>query len=583
MHPLFHVRKIVMQPESVPAYWIESTAPLNVDDPLAQQDVDPQNPASTNPTHVQLPTSPPSMAEVHEVTTADPLDEMADLLVKAHHSGNNPEIVITIHGFNNPVEVVEQRYAAAYSYVNSDEDIRRHKGLVCIGYRWPSEAMGAPRKNFATAMPGVLITLLVASTVLALLSIGTGAFRHHIPWLLKPLHALTYVTALLVFSVPLAAFLLRVVVYFRDIYRATHYGVPDLVEFIRRLDQAVHKRLGSSSTYCVKLSFIGHSMGGFVVTNLVRILSDVFDTNSIGSRDGRNKDPGPNIGRVFILSRLLLISPDIPAEALMMRRANFLASSLRRFEEAYLFSNEGDEVLRLISTLANYFSFPTTRRSHGFRLGNVEVLGDDPNAAPPAYGVVNLAEMQSWSQQWQLCRSDDERDTLVNEQLRYFMRHLRVGSLNFEALHKSIPQLINEDSTPLPLHFTYFDCTDYFDHTVTTASGCRQGAHGVLTYSLQKPKLSVANNWKLLFQYLFKQRNKVDVHSGYFDGLFMQQLIYRLACLGFDQVLPASNPPAPSRSFTELSEVCKQHRIQVLLSPKRMQHTYGLKEAISNT
>jgi len=47
---------------------------------------------------------------------------------------------------------------------------------------------------------------------------------------------------------------------------------------------------------------------------------------------------------------------------------------LSRFDEAYLFSNEGDEVLRQISTLANYFVFPAKSKNHGFRLGNVEIL-----------------------------------------------------------------------------------------------------------------------------------------------------------------------------------------------------------------
>ncbi|NJR51228.1 MAG: hypothetical protein HC780_18285 [Leptolyngbyaceae cyanobacterium CSU_1_3] len=38
----------------------------------------------------------------------------------------------------------------------------------------------------------------------------------------------------------------------------------------------------------IRLSFIGHSMGAFVVTNAVRILSDVFDPGSIGSLDVDN-------------------------------------------------------------------------------------------------------------------------------------------------------------------------------------------------------------------------------------------------------------------------------------------------------
>jgi hypothetical protein len=159
----------------------------------------------------------------------------------------------------------------------------------------------------------------------------------------------------------------------------------------------------------VALSFIGHSMGGLVVTNAIRVLSDVFDPAVILSTDlsGATSDaparlaaqaaqkdaparPGPvsersvapasedqvsgKIGHIFTLMRFVLASPDIPAEALLADRANFLASSLRRFREAYLLSSEGDEVLRMISTTANYFSFPTRRRNFGYRLGNAEIL-----------------------------------------------------------------------------------------------------------------------------------------------------------------------------------------------------------------
>jgi hypothetical protein len=135
-----------------------------------------------------------------------------------------------------------------------------------------------------------------------------------------------------------------------------------------------------------------------VVTNVVRILSDVFDPASIvrnirGKKiESREADEfaaqkvvepemlekvTADIGHVFSLVRLVLVSPDIPAEALIGNRANFLKSSLRRFKEAYLFSNEGDEVLRMISTAANYFSFPTRSRDYGYRLENVEVLSEN--------------------------------------------------------------------------------------------------------------------------------------------------------------------------------------------------------------
>ena len=47
------------------------------------------------------------------------------------------------------------------------------------------------------------------------------------------------VLAILPLAVVLTLFLLRIVGYFRDAYRATNYGVPDLVELIRQLDKAV--------------------------------------------------------------------------------------------------------------------------------------------------------------------------------------------------------------------------------------------------------------------------------------------------------------------------------------------------------
>jgi len=42
-------------------------------------------------------------------------------------------------------------------------------------------------------------------------------------------------------------------------------------------------------------------------------------------------------------------------------------------------------VLRQISTLANYFVFPTNSRNHGFRLGNVEILSRN-------FGLIDVKE-----------------------------------------------------------------------------------------------------------------------------------------------------------------------------------------------
>ncbi|MEQ8962078.1 MAG: alpha/beta hydrolase, partial [Coleofasciculus sp. C2-GNP5-27] len=145
-----------------------------------------------------------------------------------------------------------------------------------------------------------------------------------------------------------------------------NYGVVDLVELIRQIDQAVIERRQSEDIR-IKLNFLGHSMGCFVVTNVVRILSDVFDTESI------NKQPSNYIGRGFSLGRLILVAPDISIDSIMPVRSNFLRSALRRCEEAYLFSNEGDLALRLASTAVNYISFPAKTRFRGYRLGNLTV------------------------------------------------------------------------------------------------------------------------------------------------------------------------------------------------------------------
>ena len=152
--------------------------------------------------------------------------------------------------------------------------------------------------------------------------------------------------------------------------------------------------------------------------------------------------PG-RIGHVFTLERFVLASPDIPAETLLSSRANFLASSLRRFREAYLFSNEGDEVLLLVSTIANYFTFPTRNRNYGYRLGNVEILSR-------GFGEISKA------------------DGGLLETLRVGGKTLRQLSSDTDRKANSPPtQDTPEEQADKPAEvakaFTYFDCTDCVD------------------------------------------------------------------------------------------------------------------------
>ena len=351
--------------------------------------------------------------------------------------------------------------------------------------------------------------------------------------------AVIWVGLMLIFTIIILA-LLRAIVYFRDVYRATNYGVPDLVEVIRQIDREAVSRLeklgegAASQRRRIALSFIGHSMGGLVVTNAIRVLSDVFKRDvirtflsgrlrpEIAATESRTDDDAVSsrIGHVFTLTRFVLVSPDIPAEALIADRANFLASSLRRFREAYLFSNEGDEVLRAISTSVNYFTFPTMSRIYGYRLGNTEILASAFGATPSGPNLLDI---------------------------------LRAGIKTLAFLSGKVT---GHKATMVARAFTYFDCTDYIDGTPP---------RGLLTEALNfkrnDPNASIPlwDQLKLLILYVM---GRVDVHGGYFDGEVAQRLIYRLACLGYDQSLAAYGG-----EDAMLGE-CAGHQIRVMLSDR---------------
>src|SRR3984893_9080511 len=266
-------------------------------------------------------------------------------------------------------------------------------------------------------------------------------------------------------------------------------------------------------------------MGGFVVTNTIRTLTDVFkmpvkalshygaDAPPPSSREKQKEMQ--EIGKVFELKRFVLASPDIPAEHLLSDRGNFLASALSRFEEAYLFSNEGDEVLRQISTLANYFMFPTKSRDHGFRLGNLEILSRN-------FGMIDVD-------------GDD------------FLRVLRIGNRTLQELYDSLEDAktsrhVNDqpvlEQAPLPKRFTYFDCTDYRDRDDPEKPDIAENRQALLSFAKWRKrydadaKLRWYSHLYLLIVYVFNHQ-KPNVHGGYFEGLLSQQLIYRLVCLGY--------------------------------------------------
>jgi pimeloyl-ACP methyl ester carboxylesterase len=430
-----------------------------------------------------------------------------------------PKLVITVHGFNSPRDAVLKTYAQSFQSVNGDKALH-DRGLVCVGYRWPSERMGTPWRSGLAASPIFLLITLFA----ALASVYFVNFVLELCEVARIFRMLiTAVTAFMA-VIPITLYLLRLIVYFRDGYRATTYGVPDLVDIIRLLDDALAKQLSEMGKTQARadLSFIGHSMGGYVVTNVVRILTDVFSPAAMTAMKamtageevlGTHADDIElsYIGKAFLLRRLVLVSPDIPAEVLLSGRANALRSSLIRFQEAHLFSNEGDEVLLDISTTANFFSLPTKQRNFGFRLGNVGVLTD--------WGITKGVSLDK----------------------------LRVGSQTLSQLYTALDAAQSSDDFAQRL--TYFDCTDSIENGEGVVTNARPG---------EPCDLSTMGHLRLLWLYVTQGRP--DVHSGYFAPGFVGQLIYRFACIGYGDSEQAYG------QFDAFSAECRAHQVKALRS-----------------
>ena len=162
--------------------------------------------------------------------------------------------------------------------------------------------------------------------------------------------------------------LLRMVTYFRDRERASTFGVFDAVEMVRALHHLVKEiipdrrylsDLQSGKEPRISLSFLGHSMGTFLTTMLIRVLTNVFDPEADSHLWSANAQSGPfggpscppsleeqanerqreqlaQIGDLFSLDRLILVAADIPVWTITTGRSNYLASCLRRFQQTFL-------------------------------------------------------------------------------------------------------------------------------------------------------------------------------------------------------------------------------------------------------
>lgn len=415
-------------------------------------------------------------------------------------------IILDIHGFNVPLTNLEKNtYEPLVKKFRSDTSGKTFDDFVLfINFSWPSEqAISSQLFTWVRAMPLMLWIFFIGAMVLAF-------FRQN----------LLYLLGLTLVGLVLCLVLLRLAVYFRDRDRADKYGVFDVIELVRWLHVILEDILDKKTTHSpeenerlklevffgtANLSFIAHSMGCFVATQTIRVLSDVFDPSAI-KRWKNSSSEGPfggikikcpaedekiaelqKIGNFFTLKSLILASPDIPIWAITTGRSNFLRTCLRRFKEAYLFTNDADMVLRLASTVANYFVFPSASRIGGYRLGNLTFTGNR------SYGVVS-------------------RDA-TGLGVRAFTRNINLSEKPFYSK--------NDTSQS----FTIVDCTDYQDK-LFTGSDSRGRRLSVLTANN-----SVANllNYILTAISHFLGIGQIDSHGGYFRGQFCLDLLYALA------------------------------------------------------
>lgn len=547
------------------------------------------------PGYFVMSSAPPNIEEAVEASpsvqeqAAQGIDEIAEHLYRmmASHPDTCAELVITVHGYNTSRSSVEAWYKNIFNYINRhDDQIKKQENRLFVGYRWPSEnvALGDIREVISAfqALPPLPRDLILMGGVCALVLflIELFAFSESLWGFLV---WLVLVALFVLGTLMLALVVLRLVVYFRDRYRADNFGVLDLVELLRRIDRAVinhtvadmypnlealqvEQATQKAKDYWqkrpqnkIKLSFIGHSMGGFVVTDVVRILSDVFDSRSIG------KQPPPDVGDVFRLERLILASPDIPVLTIISSRANFLASSLRRFSESYLFSNEGDIALRIASTAANYIAFPSKTQSRGYRLGNVAL--QNRYQSERDYGIINLSSLdQEFSPELPIgVAITKSRHKVLENLFLTYERFQKRGVVTLADLFEDQSRT-SRDRVTVADFFTYFDCTDYIDIKYDPQTNtCSAKPLGMLTRAKNK---TVLKPWDYFLLTLDYGTGKRDVHGGYFQGQFSQVLLYRLAFLGFSDLL-ATLDENPHVALSRLHLLCQEKQIQGFLSPFR--------------
>ncbi len=464
---------------------------------------------------------------------------LSEFLQRQQTSGGSQRVrlVVRIHGYNVPLKSVREEYKQAERKFRDDAcrltESPPDDYVLFVHYAWPSERIGAGGPlRWIGAMPMGLWLLFALGSLLAFFAGG---------WLAA--------IGQLCLGIGITLTLLRAVTYFRDRERAGTFGVFDAVEMVRALHHLVMEIIRDSSYLAdlqsgkaqrISLSFLGHSMGTFLTTMLIRVLTNVFDNEADAHLWAANSQLGPfggsssstpsdqattdswrqqlaQIGDLFTLDRLILVAADIPVWTITTGRSNYLASCLRRFQQTFLFVNDADMVLRLASTLANYFVFPSGTRIGGYRLGNLSIKG---RTRAQGYGR-------------------------------------RVSDLSHLELHGALrTETLCDDKTfcckpwiGYPLNV--IDCTDYDDGgRYLSAFTARNAAQRFFNYAATLI-LMLASPLKI---------SKIDCHGGYFQGKFCMNLLYELALYGEGN---------QEKELSATDETLRQHQISWIAVPSR--------------
>lgn len=123
---LFSAFRVVMANQAslsdcLHAYLIESTAPDNIDDEI-------DNNVRSGVEHKDI------LVPLKVDGDGGVIDEIACTI----SSSKTPTLVISVHGFNNPRDVILPWFLDSFLRVHNDKFIS-NRDIVCIGYRWPSE------------------------------------------------------------------------------------------------------------------------------------------------------------------------------------------------------------------------------------------------------------------------------------------------------------------------------------------------------------------------------------------------------------------------------------------------------------